>query len=903
VSLNGSSGYRQVPPPDHLYTWIDIDRFFADLEIQGLWPEWLFEIDAYWHGVQIVVADGAPEAEVWHFLAAVFGPLTIDRSRRLILLDATSMDSDDRTLSVEIEHAQSMAEPDRRPRWAGGRVVARFSTPLTPSSDDAFPAGTTICAFHSFKGGVGRTLHCVATATALAGLGRRVLLIDADLEAPGITWMWRAQALRQDFTFEDFLALVHGSTDEPPVDAIELGAKFLANQEVDGVIVMPARRDSIRFEPIRIEPTDLLTPDRDPFVLTATLAALGRRIGADVILVDLRAGISELNAPLLLDPRVHRVIVSTISDQSVRGSLQILAELGRRAPARVDSDDPDVTLVLTQFNERDHQERLSQVAADLSAMALNVSGVAAGARSEADITAPIVTSRFDPQLLNLGASWNDVRAAAAAAQLDRALAPLTRLLSPMESKAGRTTRTPVGLEATRQTLASSAKRLVFAETSDTRDFLVTEPLDNLAESHRTQVPIETVIGAKGSGKTFTFLQVCTRRRWSDFVNEVSGRDNGGTAGGCTPGLAINPANLSPERESALRDQRSSITEELGTGRPAEQSELRDLIRLRLRTDADELSWRHTWLTCFARSVGLETTPEEAQTALTRLAREHRVLFVVDGLEDLFQDFIADPRQQLALRALLTECGEWLRTLRQRPLGLLTFVRRDLAQVAVTQNFAQFEARHGNYALRWNRVEALRLAAWICQRGGAFDGTCEISEADAEELSGLMLPIWGDKMGSPRSREARSEQWFFAALSDFSAQIQARDVVTFLAEAAEGSIRDPNWPSRILAPSAMRKALPECSRQKIDAIAQENRPVGEILKGLQNLPDEHRKVPFTLESVNLTPQAANLLETNGVLFREDDQYWIPEIFRHGLNFRATGRPRILAIANLVRRRND
>jgi hypothetical protein len=56
-------------------------------------------------------------------------------------------------------------------------------------------------------------------------------------------------------------------------------------------------------------------------------------------------------------------------------------------------------------------------------------------------------------------------------------------------------------------------------------------------------------------------------------------------------------------------------------------------------------------------------------------------------------------------------------------------------------------------------------------------------------------------------------------------------------------------------------------------------------------------------VGLSVEEARLLELNGVLFREDDQYWIPEIFRHGLGFRTTGRPRVLAIANLVRRRND
>ena len=319
MSIYGNPESPQIRPPDHLYTWIDVDRFFVDLESTGRWPAWLLEVDAYWHGVQFVVTNDTDATTIWRFLTTVLGPLTVDRSRQVILLDAVRAGADDRVLPIEIVPAALPTEPDHRPRWAVGRIVPRLSAPLRPSSSRPLPDGITLGAFHSFKGGVGRTLHCVSAATALADHGHRVLLIDADLEAPGITWMWRAQELRSDFAFEDFLALVHGSTDQRYGDAIELGAKFLANQEADGVIVMPARRDSARFEPTRIEPTNLLTADRDPFVLTEALAALGKRLDVDVVLVDLRAGLSELNAPLLLDSRIHRIVVSTISDQSVHG--------------------------------------------------------------------------------------------------------------------------------------------------------------------------------------------------------------------------------------------------------------------------------------------------------------------------------------------------------------------------------------------------------------------------------------------------------------------------------------------------------------------------------------------------------------------------------------------------------
>ena len=83
---------------------------------------------------------------------------------------------------------------------------------------------------------------------------------------------------------------------------------------------------------------------------------------------------------------------------------------------------------------------------------------------------------------------------------------------------------------------------------------------------------------------------------------------------------------------------------------------------------------------------------------------------------------------------------------------------------------------------------------------------------------------------------------------------------------------------------------------------ENPPVGHLLDRLRNLPAEHRKVPFRREDVSLSQAETDLLDTNGVLFRENDQYWIPEIFRHGLGFKATGRPRVVNIADLLRKRD-
>jgi len=906
------SAERTLKPlaPDHLFTWLDVEQHLSSLAAQRGWPPWLAEISAYWDSVRLVISGETSPSAVWAWLAHTFGPLTVDDVRQVLLLDQAN---DERVLPVEIEIIDERAADERGPRWKNHLVAANLGSPL-PVPSQAITNDVRVCAFHSFKGGVGRTIHCLATARRLSELGNRVLLVDGDLEAPGITWMMGAQGLRMDFAYEDFLALAHGSLDDDYTEAIEIGAKFLANQEIDGIFVMPARRSQIRSSPPRIEPIDLLTHNRDPYVLTNILVRLASRLNADVVLVDLRAGVSELSAPLLLDPRVHRVLVSTISDQSVRGTAQILNELAQRAPAR--ETDPEVSVILTQFNEPDHRSRLESVATDLRQLIWDASTVAGQSDSvtmdavDDDAADLLMASRFDPRLLNLPASWDDVIDVISIVGLGTTVTPLVELLDKKGAQESVPREIPDPQEGptaqrdlVRQSLADAAFKLKYADASADQEFLVTDALDSLLEAHRTDPPIEVVIGAKGSGKTFTFLQLCTRKTWQAFA-----------AAAGVPGVSVEsptvPAfwstNLDGRRRDELVSIRESTAHAITGGEAATPSDLRDAIREARASDRnqDELFWRRTWFSCFAKAIGLEATADSAEVVLTEFARHSNVVFVVDGLEDLFPDFNTDSSQSTALRALLTGCTEWLRSLRGRPIGLVIFVRRDLAQSAIPQNFPQFESRYRNYALRWNRTEALRLAAWVCQRGGALrEGSAWVKEASVDQLSASMIAVWGERMGSEKSREARSEQWFYAALSDFAGQIQARDIVSFITEAAGQSVGDRRWHDRVLTPAAMRHALPTCSESKIGEIGQENPPVKIILEKMRNLPTEDRKVPFTLDTVGLSLTEARLLELNGVLFREDDQYWIPEIFRHGLRFRTAGRPKVLAIANLVRRRND
>ncbi|MBG0825183.1 AAA family ATPase [Planomonospora sp. ID91781] len=584
-----------------------------------------------------------------------------------------------------------------------------------------------IAALHSFKGGVGRTLHGVALADAVAQRGERVLLVDADLEAPGITWMFSAQGRRVDFGYEDFLALLHSSDDGRPDDAVRLGAAYLPNQLIDNVIVMPTRRSLLDIAPPRLEPTDLLTPDRSIYYLTESLAALADRLGARTVLIDLRAGSSELAAPVLLDPRVQRVFVTTVSDQSLYGTLRTIRELGRRAPSR--TDDPASVAVITQFREDGHRELAVSAATRLCDA---ISGTLEPNNHEGedrtvdrDVTLEPIFSVFQDRLLALPASWDAVVDLVRRQRLAEPLAPLVEGLTVPEEQ----TLTDQGPAAEslhvavdggdvirlRAVLSEFAGRLAYAETTDDTDFLPTESLRNMLASHRTEPPLCVVTGAKGSGKTFTQLQMCFRRTWRDYAHAVG-------VAGVALDAPLAPVLVSKNLSESALERVGEIQRNAAAFRraePATQLALRDLIDEALRSQLTDMQWRRVWLTCMARALGIDASPENVEAELAEFASVNMRIFLFDGLEDLLQDLLDSEVQRQALRVLLVDCLDWLRSLRGRPLGLVIFARRDLVQSAIRQNHGQFLARYRDYELKWNHSEALRLALWVAQRSEAL----------------------------------------------------------------------------------------------------------------------------------------------------------------------------------------
>jgi MinD-like ATPase involved in chromosome partitioning or flagellar assembly len=218
-----------------------------------------------------------------------------------------------------------------------------------------------IVAFYSFKGGVGRSMAVLNLAFALAGKGRHVLVLDMDLEAPGISGFLHREKEIAGFARRDMVDLVNQAFSAPlPLDPLALPpvteyvVPILSEKlhgtphpfsELGRLDIIPVDEGRDYFE--RLTSLGLGNYNQDDLVragsvLRAWLKSLrfpievpdyygpncDRAAGYDYVLVDSRTGITETGG-LCIGPLSDQLVVLTaLNDQNVEGTRRFLTEVG-----------------------------------------------------------------------------------------------------------------------------------------------------------------------------------------------------------------------------------------------------------------------------------------------------------------------------------------------------------------------------------------------------------------------------------------------------------------------------------------------------------------------------------------------------------------------------------------------
>ena len=136
----------------------------------------------------------------------------------------------------------------------------------------------------------------------------------------------------------------------------------------------------------------------------------------------------------------------------------------------------------------------------------------------------------------------------------------------------------------------------------------------------------------------------------------------------------------------------------------------DLLTGFIAEEHDEIEWFKFWEQLIVSSVhqDFKTFPD-LNHALEKINK--RVVVLFDGVEELLRNTSGSESEKRAVSSL---CQKVVSTLAvQFPrIGVIVFIRRDMARDAITVNFAQFEQTYMNFELKWSAPEALRLVVWL-----------------------------------------------------------------------------------------------------------------------------------------------------------------------------------------------
>jgi len=189
--------------------------------------------------------------------------------------------------------------------------------------------------FYSFKGGVGRTQTLFNVAKCLAEKGKRLLIVDFDLYAPGLSYLANSTEGNNYYFLEFLIDIFKGSKKEQDIYKQEI---------VDNLYLIPAfdMRDLMPYNKLLTELSKYLYSiksesdkrvDQNTTVADDILDIIVYNLNTldyDYIFFDARTGITEVS-DILFSYRVDlKVIISSYNQQNIDGTNAILQILSRQ---------------------------------------------------------------------------------------------------------------------------------------------------------------------------------------------------------------------------------------------------------------------------------------------------------------------------------------------------------------------------------------------------------------------------------------------------------------------------------------------------------------------------------------------------------------------------------------------
>ena len=861
------------------YTWKDIDRYV--LMHRKDWENTLNNIEVY--PDEIIAYPKECSVDLAHSALLNLFPKNV-----LSDYSALKLDCPNAFLSISCDFEADPISPNTMPLFK----KAIYEDSVYPENN-LKKLSSPVIAFHSYKGGVGRTLSLIAFAQAWTNIQddpqkNKLLIIDSDLEAPGLTLI-QGNLNETAFSYLDLLTLIQDnssieeivSTSEDLMGTLTLPIET-SQQRVEHFFLPTYRYEQQLFD-LYASPQTITISRNKEYILAEVLSELAAQLGASAVLVDLRAGISEYSAPLLLDPRVKKYCVTSTSLQSIMGTKQVLNFIAKGLEVKEDSLLP--TVFLSMIPDSFSTAEKDQIKENL------ISCFQTTETTEELLDNMIIELPFASELIHLS-NLRQILTVLKDRDMYYAIEKLA-MQYYQPTKSDEIFYTEEQHKAILKQIHNFADNQITAEANGAEELLLTEPIKNLCTRFNNQVPIAVVQGAKGSGKTFLYRQLIEKGNWNSFCGEINKTRGRNDNGFFVPVLA-------PQNISKLKNVLAECIDKFNIAVPCAMVSYSVYNENAYKLDINannETDWMSFWEQLFVNSINKEIFRNLTQLNEELKKEQKTIVFLIDGLEEILKTVSSNKNQQKAIEVL---CQGVLNTIASKyeNIGLIIFLRSDMAQNAITVNYEQFKQAFNYAELKWSSDEALKLAVWLVSHAVSdfYQETAPVENASQEVINQYLEKLWGLKLGKIDSNEAYSSRWILAALSDFNGQLRARDIIRFLKYASEYNGKKTPYNDRILMPAEIRNAVSNCSKDKITEIKAEYENLKPIFEKLENLPFDKKTLPMNLEEDALTATEEKSMIQSGYLTRDGEKLYLPEIIRHALGFRYErgARPRVLSL---------
>ncbi len=201
----------------------------------------------------------------------------------------------------EIEMWKQESAPVGKRVWVFEKYITNVYWDAKKRKKAKCPLSGKLVSFYSFKGGVGRTTTMMMAAIGAARRGKKVVVLDFDLEAPGVSSFFPEESLSQ-YGILDFLVESNVYQEEINIDEYlyPVGEYCRVNQYGGDIYILPAvgttaqndveiyRRNLMRFD------MDVPAYEEEETPIDMLLSKIDSFLKPDYIFIDTRSGIHQI---------------------------------------------------------------------------------------------------------------------------------------------------------------------------------------------------------------------------------------------------------------------------------------------------------------------------------------------------------------------------------------------------------------------------------------------------------------------------------------------------------------------------------------------------------------------------------------------------------------------------------